>query len=162
MHPATTLLHTTTAHLSSLFSPLYIGRNANPSTSNTTLCPERNMVTNTREMVDRLVPLQDMDKASRSPLGATNREGSPTIRERTTVDFPCNLPTPPPSNRVTYNTAAVVSWCHDVITPPSPFNTQIGDDVIVSRPYPHIYFFYARKSPQANGLRVEHQPQVFR
>ena len=109
------------------------------------------MVTNAREMVDRLVPLQGMDKASRSPLGATNREGSTTNRERTTVDFPCNLPSSPPSNRVTYTTAAVVSWCHDVITPPSPFNTQIGDDVIVSRPYPHIFFFYARKSRKPMG-----------
>ena len=39
------------------------------------------MGTKTRKMVDSLVPLQHMGKATRSPLGATIREGNPTNRE---------------------------------------------------------------------------------
>ena len=71
MHPATTPLSTTTA----------LGRNTTPSTSTTTLYPDKNMGTKTLEMVDRLVPLQHMGKTSLSPLSATNREGGPTNRE---------------------------------------------------------------------------------
>ena len=71
MHPATIPLSTTTA----------LGRNTTPSTSTTTLYPDKNMGTKTLEMVDRLVPLQHMGKTSLSLLSATNREGGPTNRE---------------------------------------------------------------------------------
>ena len=54
-------------------------RNLTPSTSTTTLCLEQNMGTKTLEMVDRPVPFQHMGKASCSPLGATDRDGSPCV-----------------------------------------------------------------------------------
>ena len=71
MHPATTPIHATTA----------LGRNATPSTATTTLCHEDVMGMTTRDVVDRLVSLQHMGKASRSPLGATSQEKNPLSRE---------------------------------------------------------------------------------
>ena len=73
MHMATILIPTTKALAQNLTS--------STPTINTTLCPEKNMEPKTRQMVDRLVPLQHTGKASCSPLGATNRDGNPTNRE---------------------------------------------------------------------------------
>ena len=97
VHTALTPLPTTTA----------LGRNPTPSTSTTTLFPWKNIGTKTREIVDRLVPLQYIGKASCSPLGATNRDGNPTNREhhgRLSLQPPPPNPTisPPQSNRATY------------------------------------------------------------
>ena len=71
VYPATLPFSTTKA----------LGQNPTPSTSTTTLCPEKNMGTKTQEGEDRLVSLQHMGKASCSPLGATNIDENPTNRE---------------------------------------------------------------------------------
>ena len=68
VHTATTPLPATTT----------LGRNPTPSTSTTTLCPNKNIGTKTQEMVDRLVPFQHIGKAGFSPLCATNRDENPT------------------------------------------------------------------------------------
>ena len=84
------------------------------------LCLENNMGTKTREMVGRLVSLQNVGKASCSPLGATNRDANPTIRD-TKANSPCNLPLQTQQSRSSYQTvqctAAVVSSFH-----PSPLS----------------------------------------
>ena len=113
MHTATTLPLTMKA----------LSRNLIPSTSNTTFCPEKSAGPKTREMVDRLVPLQHTGKASCSPLGAKNRDGNPTNWEhhgQLSLKPPSPNPTisPPPSNRTTYCSSDVV------IPPPSSFSTQ--------------------------------------
>ena len=154
VHPNTTSLPTTTA----------LGRNPTPSTSTTTLCSEKNMGAKTREMVDKLVPLQHtmMSKASCSPLGATNRDRNPRNREHhgrplflTTCPFqPNNLAsTTKPCNLLQS------WWCRCRHDAPLPFQHPIGDDVIVSRLHPHIFYFYARKPPPTVGFVVEHQLQ---
>ena len=71
-------VHTATTPLPAMTT---LGRNPTPSRSTATLCPNKNMGTKTREMVDRLVAFQHMGKAGFSPLGATNRDGNPTNSE---------------------------------------------------------------------------------
>ena len=77
-------------HNNSYFSPPYDGSRPEPHSLDIN-CPEKNTGTKTREMVDRLVPLQHMGRADFSPLGATNRDGNPTNRERNPSDSPFNL-----------------------------------------------------------------------
>ena len=143
MHTATTPLPATTA----------LGRNPTPSTSTTTLCPEKNMRPKTRKMVDRLVPLQHTGKASCSPLGASNRDGNPTNRENNDhLSFSPPLQTQQPRlpHQTAQRTAAVVSSFR-----PLPLSIP---NRCVSRLHPHIFSFYVRKSPPAIGPEVEHPP----
>ena len=134
MHTATTPLPTIKA----------LGRNhLTPSTSTTTLCPEKIMGPKTRKMVDRLVPLHHTGKASCSPLGATNRDGNPTNREHhgqlsLQPPPPNPITSPPQSNRATY--------CGSSIT--SPPLLLSAPHRCVSRLYPHIFSFFVRKPHQ--------------
>ena len=115
VHIATTPFPATTA----------LGRNPTPSTSTTMLRPNKNMGTKTREMVDRLVPLQHMGKASCSPLGATNRDGNPTNREH---DGRLSLQPPPPNKTISPPPIkpcnALQQWCRH--SAPFSFQHPIG------------------------------------
>ena len=126
-----------------------LGRNLTPSTSTTTLCAGKNMGPKTREMVDRLVPLQHTGKAGCSPLGATNRDGNPTNRPTLIITSPSkpNNLAPPPRQTVQRTAAVVSSFRPHLLSAPNR---------CVSRLYPHIVSFYVRKSPPAIGPGVEH------
>ena len=137
VHPATTPLPTTTA----------LGRNPIPSTSITRLCPENNTGRKTREMVDRLVPLQHMGKASARRLAQQIETG---IRQTgsTMADSLCNLPIQTQQSRLYHQTVqrtAAGVWCNVVILPSSPFNTQSVR--VPTSLHAQIFSFYARKPP---------------
>ena len=145
VHPAKTPL---------LITPT-LGRNPTPSTPTTAHCPEKNMGTKRREMVDVLFTLQDMSSllivacrlAQQIEMGI-RQTGS------TTANFFCNLPLPNEQSRLPHHsvqrTVVVVSLFRRL-----PLSTP---NRCMSRLHPHIVSFYVRKSPPVIGPGVEHQP----
>ena len=112
------------------------------------------MGTKTREMVDRLAPVQQMGRTSCSPLAQQIDTG---IRQTgsTTAYSPCNTPLqtqqsrPPPSNRPTYCSSGVA------IPPHSPFNIQS-----IRVPTTPAYLFFLRKQISASHRARDGTPTV--
>ena len=140
-------VHTATTPLPARIA---LGRNLTPSTSTTTLCPKKNMWTKMREMVDRLVPFQNIGKAGFSPLGATNRDGNVTNREHH-GQLSLNLPIQTQKSRPFHQIVQRTCRRSGVVIPPSsPFNTQ---SVRVPTTPAHI-FFLRKKIPASHRARV--------
>ena len=145
-HPATTPLHTAT-----------------------TVCPEKTVGgVEMWEMMAQAWPPSNtwvklIARRLAQQIKRRNRQtGSPT------ADSPRNLSIQTRQSRhhhrTVQHTVLQQQWCHDVIPPPSPSNDviQCRHDRCVwcgSGLHPHIFPFYARKSPQAVGPGVEHKPE---
>ena len=130
MHPATAPIHATTA----------LGRNATPLTTTTTLCHENVMGMTTRDVVDKLVYLQHMGKASRLPLGETSQEKNPLSRENhlNPIVFP------PPNCATCYRSG--------VVSTPLP-DLHLMDDTGPDYCTTERPFFLSKKIPASHRAR---------
>ena len=105
------------------------------------------MWTETREMVDRLVPPQQMGEASCLPLGATNKRRQSDKHETPWPTLLVTSPSKPNNIASTIKPCNVLQqWCHYA---PFPFNTQ---SVRVPITPAHL-FFLCNKIPVSHRAR---------